>query len=41
MKLYYEFGFKLVGELSDFVKEGYTELLLRKTFGPIIGYPVR
>ena len=37
-KLYYEFGFKLVGELHDFVKEGLTELLLRKTFGPMVGY---
>jgi ribosomal protein S18 acetylase RimI-like enzyme len=41
MKLYYEFGFKLVGELNDFVKEGFTELLLRKTYGPIVGYPIR
>lgn len=41
MKLYYEFGFKLVGELNDFVREGFTELLLRKTFGPIVGYPVQ
>ena len=41
IKLYYEFGFKLVGELNDFVKEGYTELLLRKSFGPIVGYPVQ
>ncbi len=38
MKLYYEFGFKLVGELNGFVKEDLTELLLRKTFGPIIGF---
>jgi ribosomal-protein-alanine N-acetyltransferase len=38
IKLYYEFGFKLVGELEDFVKKGFTELLLRKTFGPIVGY---
>ena len=38
IKLYEEFGFKLVGELNDFVKEGFTELLLRKTFGPIVGY---
>lgn len=37
IKLYYDFGFKLVGTLDDFVKEGFTELLLRKTFGPIIG----
>lgn len=40
IKLYYEFGFKLVGELTDFVKEGLTELLLRKTVGPMVGYPV-
>ena len=38
IKLYYEFGFKLVGELTGFVKEGLTELLLRKTFGAIVGF---
>jgi ribosomal protein S18 acetylase RimI-like enzyme len=38
IRLYYEFGFKLVGELDDFVKEGFTELLLRKTVGPRVGY---
>lgn len=38
IKLYYEFGFKLVGELENFVKEGFTELLLRKTVGPRVGY---
>ena len=38
IKLYYEFGFKIVGELDDFVKEGFTELLLRKTIGPRVGY---
>ena len=38
IKLYYEFGFKLVGELKDFVKEGFDELLLRKTIGPRLGY---
>jgi ribosomal protein S18 acetylase RimI-like enzyme len=37
-KLYYDFGFKLVGELDNFVKEGYSELLLRKTVGPRVGY---
>jgi ribosomal protein S18 acetylase RimI-like enzyme len=41
IKLYYEFGFKLIGELNDFVKEGFTELLLRKTFGPIVGYKIK
>lgn len=39
LKLYEEFGFRLVGELKDFLKEGFTELLLRKTVGPTIGYP--
>ena len=41
IKLYYEFGFKLIGELDNFVKEGFTELLMRKTFGPMIDYPVQ
>jgi ribosomal-protein-alanine N-acetyltransferase len=38
IKLYYEFGFKLVGELENFVKAGFSELLLRKTVGPRVGY---
>lgn len=38
LKLYLDFGFKLVGELENFITEGYTELLLRKTVGPINGY---
>lgn len=37
-KLYYDFGFKFVGELDNFVKEGFTELLLRKSVGPMLGY---
>ena len=41
IKLYEEFGFKLVGKLDNFVKEGFTELLLRKTFGPMAGYRSR
>ncbi len=28
----------LVGELDNFVKKGFTELLLRKTVGPRVGY---
>lgn len=40
-RLYYEFGFKLVGALENFVKEGFTELLLRKTVGPRAGYRPR
>jgi Acetyltransferases len=41
IKLYYEFGFKPIGELENFVKEGFNELLLRKTVGPRVGYTVR
>ena len=41
IKLYFEFGFKLVGELDNFVKEGFSELLLRKTVGPRVGYLVQ
>ena len=40
IKLYRETGFKLVGELTDFIKEGFTELLLRKSVGPIVGYGI-
>jgi len=36
IRLYEEFGFRLVGELDNFVKKGFTELLLRKTAGPIL-----
>ena len=38
IKLYYEFGFTLVGELKDLIKKGNTELLLRKTYGSILGF---
>jgi [ribosomal protein S18]-alanine N-acetyltransferase len=38
MKLYYKMGFKLIGKLDNFVKEGFAELLLRKTVGPRAGY---
>ena len=38
IKLYYDFGFKLIGEMDNFVREGFTELLLRKTVGPRAGY---
>lgn len=38
IRLYNEFGFKLVGELDNFVKQGFTELLLRKSVGPRVGY---
>jgi [ribosomal protein S18]-alanine N-acetyltransferase len=37
-KLYYNFGFSLIGQLDNFVKDGFSELLLRKTVGPRVGY---
>jgi [ribosomal protein S18]-alanine N-acetyltransferase len=39
--LYQRLGFRLVGVLDNFVKEGFDELLLRKTVGPRVGYKVR
>ena len=38
IRLYEKFGFKIVGELENFVKQGFTELLMRKTAGPRVGY---
>jgi len=37
IKIYEGFGFELVGSLHDFLKQGFSELLYRKTVGPIIG----
>jgi ribosomal-protein-alanine N-acetyltransferase len=38
IKLYYDFGFILIGQMDNFVREGFHELLLRKTVGPRVGY---
>ena len=38
LKLYEAFGFIKVGILSNFVRNGFDEWLLRKTIGPIAGY---
>lgn len=32
-QFYYDLGFSLIGEVKDFVLEGYSELFLRKTIG--------
>jgi len=40
-RLYKEFGFRKIGEMENFVKEGFTELLMRKTFGPREGFVPR
>ena len=38
LKLYKNEGFIEVGHLPDFIKEGFTEILLRKSIGPILPY---
>jgi [ribosomal protein S18]-alanine N-acetyltransferase len=38
IKLYNAVGFVQVGVLTNFVRNGFDELLLRKTVGPVIGY---
>ncbi len=38
LRLYEKYGFKVVGELDNFVKQGFTEILMRKTAGPRVGY---
>jgi [ribosomal protein S18]-alanine N-acetyltransferase len=37
-RLYLRYGFKPVGVLENFVKNGYDELLMRKTIGQRVGY---
>lgn len=37
-RLYERLGYALVGELADFVVAGHSELLMRKTRGPMDGY---
>jgi ribosomal protein S18 acetylase RimI-like enzyme len=41
IRLYAQFGFEPVGNLKDFVKKDFTELLMRKTVGAIAGYKTR
>ncbi len=38
LQLYLHVGFEIIGELPNFVKQGFTEILLRKTTGPLLGY---
>ena len=34
-KLYLRLGYEIVGELKDYIVAGYSEILLRKTIGPL------
>jgi ribosomal-protein-alanine N-acetyltransferase len=37
-RLYERQGYKVVGELTDYIVDGYSEILLRKTRGPLTGF---
>ena len=37
-RLYERMGYKVVGELTDYIVQGYSEILLRKTRGPLTGF---
>jgi [ribosomal protein S18]-alanine N-acetyltransferase len=37
-RLYERLGYKVVGELTDYIVRGHSELLLRKTVGPLTGF---
>jgi ribosomal protein S18 acetylase RimI-like enzyme len=37
-RLYERLGYKVVGELTDYIVRGHSELLLRKTLGPLTGF---
>ena len=36
-RLYERLGYSVVGELTDYLVQGHSEILLRKTIGPIMG----
>ena len=38
MRLYQRLGYKMVGELTDYIVRGHSEFLLRKTVGPLTGF---
>ena len=37
-RLYQRLGYKVVGELTDYIVRGHSEFLLRKTVGPLAGF---
>ena len=37
-RLYQRHGYEVIGELRDYIVEGHSEILLRKTFGPITSF---
>jgi ribosomal protein S18 acetylase RimI-like enzyme len=37
-RLYERLGYRVVGELTDYIVRGHSEILLRKTSGPLTGF---
>jgi ribosomal protein S18 acetylase RimI-like enzyme len=37
-RLYERLGYQRIGELTDYLVAGYSEILLRKTIGPVTGF---
>jgi ribosomal-protein-alanine N-acetyltransferase len=37
-RLYERLGYRVVGELTDYLVPGHSEILLRKTIGPLVGF---
>jgi ribosomal-protein-alanine N-acetyltransferase len=37
-RLYERLGYKVIGELTDYIVPGHSEFLLRKTLGPLTGF---
>ncbi len=37
-RFYEQLGYKQIGEIEDYLAEGHSELLMRKTLGPVAGY---
>jgi len=37
-RLYHRLGYDVVGELTDYLVRGHSEILLRKTIGPLAGF---
>jgi ribosomal-protein-alanine N-acetyltransferase len=37
-RLYERLGYQVIGELTDYLVRGHSEILLRKTLGPLTGF---
>ncbi len=37
-KLYEKLGYEIIGEIKNYLVDGYSEILMRKTKGPILNY---